>query len=369
MDDPIITIVVPVYKVPEELLHKCLKSIEAQTSKHFEAILIDDGSPDNGGRICDEYAERNDNFRVIHQKNGGLSVVRNVGIDNARAQWVCFVDGDDWIEPNTVEFTENYARKHPQADVLIWDEYYDIDAESIKNQFFGRKIDGVLELRAEKVKRLIDLILPEKGVNSSSTNLIDIGTANARAYNVAFLRRNNLYNKPGLKRMQDNLFNLWVFDKAEYICYTEENLYHYTYNESAATKKYTPDIADTMQLLYESIIEFVEASGKEEFYRGRVYLRFIRIIARIFELNYANQYNNKLLSERLKEAKADMDRPCYREIITKCDTGDQGFKIKLIHSLLKRKMYLALFALTKINTMTRKKRLATRKTKTEGKNG
>lgn len=369
MQDPIITIVVPVYKVPEELLHKCLRSIEAQTSRHFEAILVDDGSPDNGGRICDEYAERNENFRVVHQKNGGLSVVRNVGIDNARAPWVCFVDGDDWIEPKTVEFAEGFIGQYPEADVLIWDEFYDIDDESIKNQFLGKKIDGVLELKAEKVKTLIDYILPEKGVNSSSTNLVDIGTANARAYNVDFLRSNNLYNKPGLKRMQDNLFNLWVFDKAEYICYTEENLYHYTYNESAATKKYTPDIADTMQVLYESIIEFVEASGKAEVYRGRVYLRFIRIIARIFELNYANQYNTKPLSERLKDARTDMDRPCYRDIITKCDTGDQGFKVKLIHSLLKRKMFLTLFVLTKINTMTRKKRLSSRKIKTEGKNG
>ena len=360
MNKPLITIVVPVYKVPYEMLKKCLDSICNQTSYNFEAILIDDGSPDECGAICDEYAGKYGFMRVIHQENGGLSVVRNNGVDQAAGEWVCFVDGDDWIEPNTVEFAERYVEKYTKADVLIWDEFYDIDGISIPNQFFGKSFDGVAEFRGKETEKLIEMILPEKGANPRSTNFVDIGTANARLYNVDFLRKNKLYNKPGLKRTQDNVFNLWVFYKAEFVCYAGENLYHYVYNEEAATKKYTPDIADTMQFLYESIIEFVEYTDNAVKYRPRVYLRFIRTIARIFELNYANPKNEKSLLIRLKDARADMQRPCYQEIIYKCDTKDQPFSIRLIHGLLKKRMYLSLFILTYLNAKTRKKRLTMR---------
>ena len=214
-EKPLITIVVPVYKVPYELLYKCLDSICAQTSKNFEAILIDDGSPDDCGKICDEYAAKNPFMRVIHQKNGGLSVVRNNGIDNAAGDWVCFVDGDDWIEPNTVEFAEAYVRECGDGDVLIWDEYYDIEGTVKKNCFLGENIEGTLCFEGAECEKLIDRILPPQITKPSPLAIVDIGTANARAYRKAFLQENHVYNQPGLKRTQYNVFNLWAFHKAE----------------------------------------------------------------------------------------------------------------------------------------------------------
>ena len=94
---PKISIIVPVYNV-EKYLRRCLDSIASQTFNDWECILIDDGSPDNSGVICDEYAEKDSRFRVIHQKNAGVSAARNAGLDAARGEWVGFVDSDDWIE-------------------------------------------------------------------------------------------------------------------------------------------------------------------------------------------------------------------------------------------------------------------------------
>ena len=103
--DPIIDVIVPVYKV-EPYLRRCVESILAQTFPHFTLILVDDGSPDACGAICDEYAEKDGRVRVIHRKNGGLSAARNEGIDRAFAngsgQWITFVDSDDWIRPDTL---------------------------------------------------------------------------------------------------------------------------------------------------------------------------------------------------------------------------------------------------------------------------
>ncbi len=103
---PTISVIVPVYKV-EKYIHRCVDSILGQTFTDFELILVDDGSPDRCGAICDEYAEKDTRVQVIHQENSGVAVTRNVGIDwvfaNSDSQWVTFVDSDDWIHPRMLE--------------------------------------------------------------------------------------------------------------------------------------------------------------------------------------------------------------------------------------------------------------------------
>ena len=96
MESELISIVVPVYKV-EEYIRECIDSILCQTYSNFELILVDDGSPDNCGEICDNYAKIDNRIRVIHKENGGLSDARNVGIDIAKGKYITFVDSDDYI--------------------------------------------------------------------------------------------------------------------------------------------------------------------------------------------------------------------------------------------------------------------------------
>lgn len=100
---PEISVIVPVYKV-EPFLHRCVDSILCQSFSDFELILVDDGSPDNCGEICEAYAEQDSRIHVIHRKNGGLSAARNTGIDyvmaNSESHWLAFVDSDDWVHPD-----------------------------------------------------------------------------------------------------------------------------------------------------------------------------------------------------------------------------------------------------------------------------
>jgi len=100
MEDKIlkISVIVPVYKV-EQYLSKCIDSILAQTFTEFEILLIDDGSPDNSGTICDEYTEKDNRIRAFHTDNRGVSSARNLGLENAKGDFICFVDSDDWIDP------------------------------------------------------------------------------------------------------------------------------------------------------------------------------------------------------------------------------------------------------------------------------
>lgn len=145
---PLISVIVPVYKV-EPYLHRCVDSILAQTFTDFELILVDDGSPDTCGAICDEYAAKDARIHVIHQANGGLSAARNAGIDwafqNSDSRWLAFIDSDDWVHPRYLELLYSAAAEykvkvsccgiqtlqddHPEcpeydkAEVLDWETY------------------------------------------------------------------------------------------------------------------------------------------------------------------------------------------------------------------------------------------------------
>lgn len=97
--DELISVIIPVYQV-EAYLPRCIDSLLAQTQKAFELILVDDGSPDGCGEICESYAARDARVRVIHQQNGGLSAARNAGLAAAQGAWIAFVDSDDWVAPD-----------------------------------------------------------------------------------------------------------------------------------------------------------------------------------------------------------------------------------------------------------------------------
>lgn len=115
----VISIIVPIYKV-EQYLRKSLDSIKNQTYKDFEVILVDDGSPDNSAAICEEYVSEDSRFRLVRKENGGLSSARNAGIDNAKGEYITFVDSDDWIDEHYLERLYNLKIEN-NADIAVVD--------------------------------------------------------------------------------------------------------------------------------------------------------------------------------------------------------------------------------------------------------
>lgn len=115
---PAVSVVVPVYNV-EKFLSECVDSILAQTFTDYEIILVDDGSPDGSGAICDAYAERESRISVIHKENGGVSTARNAGIDAARGEYIAFVDSDDTIPPTALADLYVEVENHPGVTVVV----------------------------------------------------------------------------------------------------------------------------------------------------------------------------------------------------------------------------------------------------------
>ena len=139
-----ISIIVPIYGV-EAYLSRCLDSLQAQTLADWEAILVDDGSPDACGAICDAYAAADARFRVIHQANGGLSAARNAGLSAAKGEWILFLDSDDWIHPRTLELLLSAALEQGTdmamcdfAPVSRWREPAKLDCPAV-SVMEGRK--------------------------------------------------------------------------------------------------------------------------------------------------------------------------------------------------------------------------------------
>ena len=118
---PKISVIVPVYKVEKDL-HRCVDSILAQTFTDFELLLIDDGSPDKCGAICDEYALKDSRVRVFHKENGGVSSARNIGLEKARGEWIAFCDSDDYVTPNWLESFEIAINK--KLDFAVQGRYH-----------------------------------------------------------------------------------------------------------------------------------------------------------------------------------------------------------------------------------------------------
>ncbi len=143
---PTISVIVPVYNA-EKYLRRCIDSVLAQTYQDFELLLIDDGSKDSSGAICDEYVAKDARVRVFHKENGGVSSARNVGLDNARGEWITFVDSDDWI-------SKDYLKEmvmHSDSDLVITD--FTVEGEGQWNEdlpvgkWQGNDLNKIIESR------------------------------------------------------------------------------------------------------------------------------------------------------------------------------------------------------------------------------
>lgn len=119
--DALISVIVPVYNV-ENYLRQCISSLLSQSYTHFELLIVDDGSTDQSGMICDEYASQDSRIRVVHKNNGGVSSARNFGLDMAKGEYICFVDSDDWVQKDYLKDLLRYSKEG--VDFIISDYMY-----------------------------------------------------------------------------------------------------------------------------------------------------------------------------------------------------------------------------------------------------
>ena len=250
-----ISIIIPVYNV-EKYLNKCLNSVIEQTYKNIEVILIDDGSTDNSGKICDEYAKNDIRIKIIHQQNGGVSTARNNGLEHATGKYITFVDSDDYIEKEMIETMAKKIMKK-NADIVICGVTDRDEENNIINQSLNKK-ENVFN-NIEAIKEMLD----EKLFNCVCW---------AKLYKKELFRNIKFNSKIRIAEDMDVLYR--VFYKSNKIIQIPERLYNWTSRGDSVTKgndmsKWQDEID-----VCENIIKFCEENCNEiEDYAVKRYIR------------------------------------------------------------------------------------------------
>lgn len=206
MNQGLVSIIVPVYKA-EKYIHQCIDSLLAQTYRNIEVILVDDGSPDHCGKICDEYAAKDSRVKVIHQQNGGVSVARQTGIDHATGEYSIHADPDDWVELNMIE--ELVAKAvADNADMVICDFY----RESKSEKTYDCQNPGD-DLSASAVLRKI---LSQQLHGSCCNKLVN----RSHIEGIGFIPED-------LCILEDELYNIRILARKIKVSYLPKAFYHY----------------------------------------------------------------------------------------------------------------------------------------------
>ena len=206
MNNSLVSIIVPVYKA-EKYIHQCIDSLLAQTYRNIEVILVDDGSPDHCGKICDEYAAKDSRVKVIHQQNGGVSVARQTGIDHATGEYSIHADPDDWVELNMIE--ELVAKAvADNADMVICDFYRESKSDRIHVcQNPGNDLSASAVLRK---------ILSQQLHGSCCNKLVN----RSRIEGIGFTPED-------LCILEDELYNIRILARKIKVSYLPKAFYHY----------------------------------------------------------------------------------------------------------------------------------------------
>lgn len=314
MEKGLVSVVVPVYNV-EQCLDRCIESIAGQTYTKLEIILVDDGSPDKCPQICDVWAERDSRIKVIHKTNSGLGMARNTGIDHATGQYICFVDSDDYIAPDTVECAYHVACE-TDADMVC----YGMNVINPKGVKIGCEIPVATpsEYCGEEVQRVFLPRLigsdPETGEHFAFSM-----SACTRLYSLRCIKRRGWRFVSEREVSSEDYYSVVdLCADVEKVCILPRPYYNYCLQNVSVSRSYRKDRFEQACHFYAEIKKMCEAHGytQEVIHRlGGAYLSLV-VAAMKQEVASANPLSDKrkalqkmlqheVLQRTLKQRKKD----------------------------------------------------------------
>lgn len=216
-DNGTVSVIIPIYNV-EQYIGKCIDSIIGQTYRNIEVICVDDGSPDASGYICDQYACNDKRIKVLHIPNGGVSNARNMGIDAAAGEYIMFVDGDDYLEKECIEYFVSLMQEY-DADIAYSENYYTYEGEAQKKRDHRKLVSG------------------EQAAIMQLCYRTNIGV-----WNKLFKRQvlKDIHFITSQRIGEGFNFNVSAFQKARRVAVGKKKVYYYRQdNTSSATKKFS----------------------------------------------------------------------------------------------------------------------------------
>ena len=285
MSNPLISVIVPVYKV-EQYLHRCVNSIMNQTYKNLEIILVDDGSPDKCGEMCDEFAKKDSRIRVFHKENGGQSSARNLGLDNMTGEYVGFVDSDDWIEPNMYEHLYELIL---QNNAQIAECGLQCDYANGKTLYTNKQYPACTDIELfSKCDALRELTFAEKITNSPCDKLFC-----RYIFDNIRMRVGTVY--------EDFEMMPHCIEKAEFVVYDPLPLYHYIMTEQSTTRGTFKKSRFIEAQISRNIVEYYKANYPELYHY--VLARHIEICLNLIQASSVAKVYESDRKELIEEIK------------------------------------------------------------------
>lgn len=336
MNQPLVSLIVLVYKVPEQYLRKCIESVMSQTLINIEILLVDDGSPDQCGKICDSYAEKDSRIHALHKENGGLSSARNYGCRAAQGKWLMFVDGDDWIEPDMCEFMYQKGEKN-QVQLVMCGIMKDYEKSAMEYKFYLE--DGKV-YRGQECKWLQQQLLVYNG---------NIAVAYSKLIDRNLLIENRIFHDEVLKQGAEGLeFNLRLFEKIESAIFINKPFYHYTYNEKSISASHNEENHEFVIKCFEKIKGFIDTSENKEMLEPWFNNRLLYVIVTTAISGYFNPSNTEPYSNKKRKYDAYLEKPIVREALKTKNTAGIGKQREVVLFFIKHHMYFALDVMGKM---------------------
>lgn len=261
--NPAISIIVPVYEA-EKYINRCVDSILAQSFSDFELILVEDGSPDNCGNICDEYAKKDSRIRVIHKVNGGASSARNAALDIAAGKYIMFCDSDDYVDEQWCQ--QMYATIKCYPNSWINCNIYD-DRE------------GEIKLR---VPISNDTKLHTKCTFYTIENLSLSGALWNKIYSNEIIRSYGLRFDENFRIGEDVRFNVQYYKYCASSIWVSKALYYYCYNGSSLTHKYTSDNFNNHRTIFSDRLACIEPEFLGDYLDNWLW-RFVKMLDEVHD--------------------------------------------------------------------------------------
>lgn len=323
---PYFSVILPVYNVAL-YLERCVDSVLSQSLKDYEIILVDDGSTDASGQICDAYAEKHPNIRVIHKINGGLASARNAGLELAQGEYVWWVDSDDWIEPGALEQLHKASCEN-MPDIVKF-RYFRVEKES---QEIPCNIEPGEYAGEEAVSKLLDRAFYATGKYLLS--------ACFHVYRRSFLKRTNItFISEKKVGSEDYLFNLCVLPMAQSVCVLSVPLYSYYLREGSLTQTYKKDLLERYEHLYEVLSEAYQRAGVFRQYREGISFFYVWHLIRGTCMTQEYQaLQGHSLKDGRRNVKTMLRSRKLREALAHCEKSKLSRKQKIMLLAMKLKL-------------------------------
>ncbi len=257
MVEGLVTVVLPIYKV-EKYLDRCIESVVAQSYEKLEIILVDDGSPDSCGEICDGWAQRDPRIRVIHKQNAGLGMARNTGIDNARGEYILFFDSDDYVERDTVEVLYNTATATGAELVLFG--YSKVSREGQITETQVPSTEKALYCGREVREIVLPALFGPHPETGKSYGLLT--SACTCMYAAELLRKSGWHFVSEREYLSEDAFSLLtLYANVESVAVVPRAFYHYCVNDSSLSHSFRSDRLSSNLFLYKESIALCDKNA------------------------------------------------------------------------------------------------------------